>query len=113
MVYVTHNLGVLSKIADRIVVMYAGELVEDAFADDLFGNPRHPYTRGLIASVPRIATPRLGRSVLLHGVLQRDTLPQGCRFAPRCDFVTPNNFTEPQILTEFATGHYVACLPHA
>lgn len=109
MVYVTHNLGVLSKIADRIVVMYAGELVEDAFADDLFGNPRHPYTRGLIASVPRIATPRLGRSVLLHGVLQRDTLPQGCRFAPRCDFVTPNNFTEPQILTEFATGHYVAC----
>lgn len=109
MVYVTHNLGVLSKIADRISVMYAGELVEDASAEELFRNPRHPYTRGLIASVPRVSAPQQGRSVLLRGVLQRDKLPPGCRFAPRCDFAEPINFEEPQVLREFAPGHRVAC----
>jgi peptide/nickel transport system ATP-binding protein len=109
MVYVTHNLGVLSKVADRLSVMYAGELVEDAPARELFRNPRHPYTRGLIASVPRVSAPQQGRSVLLRGLLQRDQLPPGCRFAPRCDFAERINFEEAQLLREIAPGHRVAC----
>jgi peptide/nickel transport system ATP-binding protein len=109
MVYVTHNLGVLAKVTDRISVMYAGELVEDAPTRDLFRTPRHPYTRGLIASVPRLSAPQQGRSVLLRGLLQRDQLPPGCRFAPRCDYAEPRNFEEPQILREIAPGHRVAC----
>lgn len=109
MVYVTHNLGVLSQVTDRISVMYAGELVEDAPTRELFRNPRHPYTRGLVASVPRLSAPLQGRSVLLHGLLQRDNLPPGCRFAPRCDFAEPINFEEPQVLLQIAPGHRVAC----
>lgn len=109
MIYVTHNLGVLSQVTDRISVMYAGELVEDAPTRELFRNPRHPYTRGLIASVPRLSAPLQGRSVLLRGLLQRDSLPLGCRFAPRCNFAEPINFEEPQILREVAPGHRVAC----
>jgi peptide/nickel transport system ATP-binding protein len=109
MVYVTHNLGVLATVTDRISVMYAGELVEDAPTRELFRNPRHPYTRGLIASVPRLSTPQQGRSVLLRGLLQRDQLPPGCRFAPRCDYAEARNFEEPQVLRVIAPGHRVAC----
>ena len=109
MVYVTHNLGVLAKISDRISVMYAGELVEDAPTRELFRNPRHPYTRGLIASLPSLVAPRRGRTTLLRGILQRDNLPAGCRFAPRCDFAEAINFDEPQHLKEIAPGHRVAC----
>jgi peptide/nickel transport system ATP-binding protein len=109
MVYVTHNLGVLAKVTDRISVMYAGELVEDAPTPELFHNPRHPYTRGLIASVPRLSAPQLGRSALLRGVLERDKLPPGCRFAPRCEFAEPINFEERQILRPIAPAHRVAC----
>ena len=109
LVYVTHNLGVLSKVTDRISVMYAGELVEEAPTSELFENPRHPYTRGLIASVPRLGAPLKGRSVLLRGLLQRDNLPPGCRFAPRCDYAEPINFQEPQILRQVAPNHRVAC----
>src|SRR5439155_5030482 len=98
MVYVTHNLGVLAKVTDRITVMYAGELVEDAPTHELFQNPRHPYTRGLIASVPRLSAPQRGRSILLRGLLERDKLAPGCRFAPRCDFAESINFEEPQVL---------------
>lgn len=109
MVYVTHNLGVLAKVTDRISVMYAGELVEDAPTRELFRNPRHPYTRGLIASVPRLAAPRQGRSSLLRGLLERDTLPPGCRFAPRCEFAEPACFAEPQVFREAGPAHRVAC----
>lgn len=109
MVYVTHNLGVLSQVADRISVMYAGELVEEAPTRELFRNPRHPYTRGLIASVPRLSAPLQGRSVLLRGLLQRENLPPGCRFAPRCDYAEPINFQEPQVLRQVAPDHRVAC----
>jgi peptide/nickel transport system ATP-binding protein len=109
MVYVTHNLGVLAKVTDRISVMYAGELVEDAPTRELFCNPCHPYTRGLIASVPRLSAPQRGRPALLRGVLERDRLPPGCRFAPRCDFAEPINFEEPQVLRDIAPGHRVAC----
>jgi peptide/nickel transport system ATP-binding protein len=108
MVYVTHDLGVVSSICDRVGVMYAGELVEDAPMQELFRSPRHPYTRGLIASVSSVRKPRRGRSIL-PGLLQRDELPPGCRFAPRCDFAQPRCFSDKQQLEAVADGHHVAC----
>src|SRR5262249_49731582 len=78
MLYVTHDLGVLAQIADRIGVMYAGHMVEIAPAAVLFGQPRHPYSRGLIASVPRIDQPPWRPTQPLRGLLRRDELPPGC-----------------------------------
>ena len=92
MVYVTHNLGVVATVCDRVGVMYAGELVEDAPVRELFSHPRHPYTRGLISAVPSIAEPHRSREVVLRGLLKRSELPTGCRFAPRCDFAEAECF---------------------
>jgi peptide/nickel transport system ATP-binding protein len=109
MIYVTHNLGVVAAVCDRVGVMYAGELVEDAPVRELFSHPRHPYTRGLISAVPSIAAPHRGREVVLRGLLKRSELPNGCRFAPRCDFAEEACFAQPQILESVAAGHTVAC----
>ena len=86
MLYVTHDLGVLAQIADRVGVMYAGRMVETAPVRELFDRPRHPYTRGLIASIPQIETTERSTSLVLRGLLKRDELPPGCPFQPRCDF---------------------------
>src|SRR5207302_8132893 len=109
MVYVTHNLGVVAAVCDRVGVMYAGELVEDAPVRELFSHPRHPYTRGLISAVPSIAEPHRSRDVVLRGLLRRSELPKGCRFAPRCDFAEGACFEERQVLQPVAEAHEVAC----
>jgi peptide/nickel transport system ATP-binding protein len=109
MLYVTHNLGVMASITDRVGVMYAGEMVENAPIDKLFYEPHHPYTRGLIASVPKITAPTLTRSVILRGLLERHKLPPGCRFAPRCDYVEESCFTNHQDMIEVGANHQVAC----
>jgi len=108
MLYVTHNLGVVAQICDRVAVMYAGELVEIAPTVELFENPRHPYTRGLIAAVPRIGAPPGGEATL-QGLLRREELPEGCRFAPRCGYAQTECFTRPQSLATAAKDHRVAC----
>ncbi len=83
-ILITHDLGVVAKVCDRVNVMYAGRFVEEAPVDELFANPRHPYTRGLLASIPRLdqrtarLTPITGQPPNLM------TLPPGCAFAPRC-----------------------------
>jgi peptide/nickel transport system ATP-binding protein len=105
LVYVTHNMGVVVSVCDRVGVMYAGELVEQALTADIFRNPRHPYTRGLIASVPRLDAPMQGRSVLLSGILDREALPPGCRFAPRCEFAEDACRAQPQALIAVGEGH--------
>jgi peptide/nickel transport system ATP-binding protein len=108
-VYVTHNLGVVAQICDRIGVMYAGRLVEVAPRHTIFQRPRHPYTQGLIASVPRISTPSRRQALLLEGLLRRDELPPGCPFAPRCEFAVETCFQETQTLAEMGNDHLVAC----
>ncbi|KIY22949.1 MULTISPECIES: ABC transporter ATP-binding protein [Mesobacillus] len=81
---ITHDLGVVSEIADRVVVMYAGQVVEEALVEDLFENPLHPYTEGLMGSVPSIEED-LDRLKSIEGnVPAPENLPAGCRFAPRC-----------------------------
>ena len=109
MLYVTHNLGVVAAVCDRVGVMYAGELVEDAPVRELFSHPRHPYTRGLIDAVPSVAAPHRSRDIVLRGLLKRNELPKGCRFAPRCDFAEEACFEQRQLLRPVAEAHEVAC----
>jgi oligopeptide/dipeptide ABC transporter ATP-binding protein len=84
-VLITHDLGVVAEVADRVVVMYAGQIVEDGTLDDIFYRPQHPYTWGLLGSLPRLDQPRPERLPQIAG-LPPSLLdpPTGCRFAPRC-----------------------------
>jgi peptide/nickel transport system ATP-binding protein len=109
MLYVTHDLGVLAQIADRVGVMYAGRMVEIAPSAELFNNPRHPYTRGLIASIPEISRVKRSGSPVLRGLLKRDELPVGCPFQPRCDHSEESCATEVQVLDSVSDNHHVAC----
>ncbi len=108
LLYVSHDLGALAQICDRIAVMYAGHLVEVAPAAELFRSPRHPYSRGLLASVPRIDHPPDGRAGL-RGMLKRDELPPGCRFAPRCDHAEGACRSWTPVLDAAGSRHRVAC----
>jgi peptide/nickel transport system ATP-binding protein len=109
MLYVTHDLGLLAQIADRVGVMYAGRMVEIAPTVELFAHPRHPYTRGLIASIPQIDKASRSTDILLRGLLRRDQLPAGCPFQPRCDFAEPACASEVQVLEPVGASHEVAC----
>ncbi len=86
-VLITHDLGVVAGLADRILVMYAGHIAESASTDELFANPRHPYTLGLLGSIPRLDAPRGSELVTIPGS-PPDLLhpPEGCPFQPRCPF---------------------------
>lgn len=109
MLYVTHDLALLAQIADRVGVMYAGQLVEVAPCDQLLASPAHPYSRGLIASIPTIdGASRSGQG--LRGVLRRDQMSTGCKFEPRCDFATAACRTTPQALEPVTEAHSIACM---
>ena len=89
---ITHAMGVVAEIAQRVVVMYAGKVVEEASVEELFANPRHPYTQGLIRSIPRIDTAALHKVRLepIPGTVPKlIDPPEGCRFAPRCRYAMP------------------------
>ena len=88
-VFVTHDLGVVADVCDRVVVMYAGEVVEQAAIDPLFGGPRHPYTEGLLASMPQTTPPGQPLTVIPGQVPSPQDWPTGCRFADRCPYVEP------------------------
>jgi peptide/nickel transport system ATP-binding protein len=109
MLYVTHDLALLSQIADRIGVMYAGRMVEVAPTADIFLAPRHPYTQGLIASIPTIDVDAAQRTRPLHGLLRRSELPAGCPFAPRCDHALERCAAEIQPLQAIDDRRAVAC----
>ncbi len=109
MLYVTHDLGLLSEIADRVGVMYAGHMVEIAPTAELYRHPRHPYTRGLIASIPRIDQTEQATDRPLRGLLRRDELPAGCPFFPRCDVSEPGCAGNRQVLSPVTPDHAVAC----
>ncbi|MFE0017676.1 dipeptide ABC transporter ATP-binding protein [Mesorhizobium sp. NPDC059054] len=108
MLYVTHDLALLSQIADRVGVMYAGQLVEIAPCDALLSAPVHPYSRGLIASIPTIDGASSGRG--LRGMLRRDQIPSGCKFEPRCDFAKADCKSTPQTLEPAGKERAVACM---
>ena len=111
-VLITHDLGVVAEMAQRVVVMYAGRKVEEAPVDLLFEHPRHPYTRGLLNSVPRLGEAEHGirRLAEIPGVVPslREEIP-GCVFAPRCPHATDRCRREYPPLEEKGGGHWVAC----
>ena len=110
LIWITHDLGVTAALVDRIVVMYAGFIVEDAIVDELYENPRHPYTFALLRSLPRVDGSRDEKLEVIDG-LPPDLaqLPKGCPFADRCDFVVDKCLTENPPLEEISPGHKIAC----
>jgi peptide/nickel transport system ATP-binding protein len=110
---ITHAMGVVAETAQRVVVMYAGKVVEEAQVGQLFETPRHPYTQGLIRSIPRIdlAAEHKSRLDAIAGVVPSLlNPPQGCRFAPRCRFASAQCLEKTPALREVGPGHRVACV---
>jgi oligopeptide/dipeptide ABC transporter ATP-binding protein len=107
---VTHDLGVVAEAADRVLVMYAGEIVESAPVDELFGNPRHPYTRALLAARPRSASPGSSRLSGLPGAVpEPGSRPAGCAFEPRCREAFGRCSAARPILVPAGAGVEAAC----
>jgi oligopeptide transport system ATP-binding protein len=110
LIIITHNLGIVARYVDRVNVMYAGQLMETGPTDAIYSDPRHPYTMGLLASVPRLDLPRKRKLSVIPGLppnLAR--LPKGCPFSPRCSYVTDRCRDEKPALEEVGPDHYRAC----
>ncbi|OZI77869.1 ABC transporter ATP-binding protein [Bordetella genomosp. 12] len=112
-VFITHNLGVVAQIADRVAVMYAGEVVETADVQTLFARPLHPYTEALLKAMPRVDTDTASLASIPGGVPAITAMPPGCAFAPRCPLRQPGCDTQRPPLTAVAPGHEVRCLVRA
>lgn len=113
LVLISHDLGVIADICDRVAVMYAGRIVETGPTDRLLGEPHHPYTRGLIAALPEIEGPRRRLTPIPGTVCAPDALPQGCAFAPRCPLAyAPCRMAIPPLSTLPEPGHSTACFRH-
>jgi oligopeptide/dipeptide ABC transporter ATP-binding protein len=113
MILITHDLGVIAEMADRVAVMYAGEIVEQSPVASLFDHPLHPYTKGLIGSIPVLGEVRERLDVIPGSVPNLVNLPSGCRFAPRCVARIENNLSvctekRPE-LADISEGHKVRC----
>jgi oligopeptide transport system ATP-binding protein len=109
-IWITHDLGVVARMAHRVAVMYAGLIVEEAPSKELFGNPNHPYTLGLMGSLPRLDTGSRERLVSIEGrppALLRE--PKACPFAPRCKFVIDRCRQENPSLIPVEVNHWSAC----
>jgi len=110
MMLITHDLGVVAEQADRVVVMYAGRVIEEGAVDDVLSSPAHPYTRGLLASQPGAATDG-GRLATIPGVVPRLTdLPLGCRFRDRCDVAVERCRATDPVLDTVHSDHRAACI---
>jgi oligopeptide/dipeptide ABC transporter ATP-binding protein len=110
LILITHNLGIVARYANRVFVMYAGKIVENGTAHDVYHSPYHPYTVGLLASVPRLDEPKKSRLFPIEG--QPPDLiapPVGCSFQPRCVFSVPRCQQEKPALLEISPAHHAAC----
>lgn len=115
-ILITHDLGVVAEMCERVAVMYAGEIVEQTDVDTLFAEPLHPYTQGLIGSIPVLGKIKDRLEVIPGSVPNLVNMPPGCRFAPRCrarqeNALTICTETEPDLI-EFKPGHLVRCWLH-
>ncbi len=109
MVFISHDLGAVSQVCDRICVMYAGRIVEEGRIDATFGNPRHPYTRGLFDAIPRLEGGR-ERLVPIHGTVPDPrNLSNGCAFSPRCDRATDFCRSNLPVLKPQPDGRFLSC----
>lgn len=110
-ILITHDLGVVAEVCEKVLVMYAGNLVEYGTADQIFNDPKHPYTWGLLESLPRLDETERRRLVPIEGqppnLLK---LPAGCSFAARCRYALPECLTVPPPLIDFGDGHVARCI---
>jgi oligopeptide transport system ATP-binding protein len=109
-IWITHDLGIVAGLADRVQVMYAGRIVETAHVDDVYADPLHPYTIGLLGCIPRLDEERVERLMSIPGAppdMRR--LPVGCAFAPRCSFVLERCMLEDPFLQPAGASHHRAC----
>ena len=110
MLFISHDFAVVSQIADRVAVMYAGTLVELGTKRDVFSRPAHPYTRGLLHAVPNLVTDRSRPLETIAGTVPAlQALPQGCAFEPRCQFRIPECSRSLPSLVEVSAGHWARC----
>jgi len=110
MILISHDLGIIAEVADHVAVMYAGQIVEYANTFDLFHNPLHPYTEGLLNSIKSLEGEIKGRLKSIGGTVpELHSLPEGCRFHPRCGYVMPVCTHEEPDLIECGNGHLVRC----
>ena len=108
--FITHDLGVIAETCEDVVVMYAGKVAESASAVELFKNPRHPYTQGLLDSIPRLNTPRKTKLNIIEGIVPSlYELPSGCRFRNRCPHAMEICVGEPPPMKSVGSNHYAAC----
>jgi len=111
---ITHNLGVVARYANRVNVMYAGRIREMGVSDDIYGTPKHPYTVGLLNSVPRLDEPARTRLAPIRGEIPDLTsLPAGCAFRPRCDWAVERCGKDDPALIEVSGRHWSACWEHS
>ena len=109
-ILITHNLGAVAGFAHRIIVMYAGQVVEMADSDSIFDNPLHPYTSGLLASIPRVDETEQKRLFSIKGKLPSPIfIPEGCAFAQRCIYAFEKCTAHSPVLEERNPGHFVSC----
>lgn len=107
---ITHDLGVVAEVCTRVVVMYLGQIIEEAEVGSLFSEPLHPYTKGLLKSVPRLDGDRSKNMHVIEGMVPSlNNIPKGCRFAPRCSYSTSLCEERPPELKEIEDGHKVRC----
>ncbi len=109
MLFITHNLGIVATIADRVAVMYAGEIVETARVEDIFARPTHPYTEALFRAIPRVDRAEQKLESIAGQVPPIDRMPSGCRFAPRCPLRRESCETTAPALVDVGEGHAVRC----
>jgi len=109
-IIITHNMGIVARYVDRVNVMYAGNLVETAPTDTIYAEPKHPYTLGLLASVPRLDSPRKETPRVIKGLPPNlAQLPKGCPFSPRCDYAMDRCREERPALEEVGMDHFRSC----
>jgi peptide/nickel transport system ATP-binding protein len=109
-ILITHDLGVVAEVCDEVAVMYAGEIVERAGVDALFASPQHPYTVGLLGSIPRLDH-RTSHLATIEGMVPNMAAPpKGCRFAARCPFAEAACLAEPPPLVQVSAGHWSRCI---
>ena len=106
---ITHNMGVVAEVCDRVIVMYAGYVVEVAEVNDLFDHPSHPYTQGLLKCIPSIDEDRDVLDTIEGTVPPPYAMPKGCRFAPRCPYATPECEASRPELYPVGNGHTCRC----
>ncbi|MFJ3055424.1 ABC transporter ATP-binding protein [Herbaspirillum sp. NPDC087042] len=107
--FISHDLGVVEHVSDRVVIMYLGRVVESAPVAELFGQPNHPYTQALLAEVPRMAARRKEFTAIKGEIPSPLNPPSGCHFNPRCPHATQRCREEQPVLREIAPGHLSAC----